>query len=370
MSTEEEAGEVNGDTTETHKPTAEAVAVVEAKFKEVYGSKVEDDEPDDTPEEEDEEAAEGEDDSQDESDDAPPAESKDTEPEGDEVSDEEEDEDSPDDEEAEDEPDIDPKLLAAAKAGRLSDEDARKLAKDNPNALEALRSLHVSQSTAFSKYGRTNQQNEVLSQENADLKAKLAQLSSEDDSDVPDESFEGGLKFDPETYTMEDAKRLTDMADKVDRFEAYFQEQQQRQAVETIDQFFDGLDKELYPQFGNTKYSSFEEDSPEWQAIDAIRQEAAIQQKVAADFGTQMSDSDALNRAILIHNPDAPTTAAKKDLKKKVKRRSKQVTARPTRRETPAKKKTGMETLHSRLDQWGAEHPEAASLVSTEEDFS
>jgi len=377
MSEEEtlHAEDEDGDTTTKSGLTDENIAAIDAQMKATFGDDV-DDEPDPEPEEE-KEDKKAKPDSKAAEDDAPEDEPDATKSDKEEAADGEDDEDSTEDDDAEDDAGLDSKTLNALKSAKLDAAEIAELAKKNPEVMPLVNAIREMRTREGKAYGTSGRKDAEITELKAQLEEAQAQRTKpKEDSEEPDESDAGDEEaiFDPDIYGEEPAKALTAMQSEMKELRAerdetrqFIQTQQERQQAERLDKFFAGLDGQMYPEFGDGKFSDLRDsdpDAPEFAAMQKVVRLAVRQQDGAAKNGEELSDREALDDALHLYNPDAKTKAATRVIARKVKKRSKQLSARPTRRSGgPPSKAAKYDKLNAELDKAAAGNADIAYML-------
>jgi len=266
-------------------------------------------------------------------------------------------------------PELDEKTLNAAKMMGIPADDVAALAKQGEygeRMLERIRASATNQGRAWSENGR--------------LKQQLAKLetpepeTAEDGSPKEPESEPAVEKFRAEDWGEEDANRLNALAakaNKADELETelnrvleYVDKQEEREAAAEVGKFFDGLDGKTYADFGAGSSLSESEVQARGEVVDK-----AVELIAGAEYaGKTLDYQTALQQALLLVRPDAQTKAVRRDLKEKVVKRKKGITARPTPRRTTKPKKDGEQEAMDALRDLAASRPEVARFFDRNSD--
>lgn len=203
--------------------------------------------------------------------------------------------------------------LEAAKHFKLDPKELGDSAKDT---LKRLADARSEIGKRMSELGRQNQRLTT----NADTAVE------DTDSETQAVSEEQTQKFASEDFGEEYAVTLNNMQQKIFELESKITAQADKDSEQFVDNFFSGLDNDIYPELGA---GEVEQGSTEDVARAELVEQANILLEAAERQDKELSPDKALEQALLLAYPEAKVNAAKKSIKKKVSRRSRQISTPP-----------------------------------------
>jgi hypothetical protein len=202
--------------------------------------------------------------------------------------------------------------LEAAKFFKIDTKALGKAAKDTLKRLSDARS-HIGKRE--SELGRQEQEltnNPDTAVEDTDTVGESQTVSEE--------------KFAAEDFGDEYAVELNAMQQKIADLENVINAQADQDSEQFTDNFFHGLDDKIYPELGK---GEVEINSSEDVARAELVDQANILLEVAERQGKELSPEKALDQALLLTYPEAKVNATKKSIRKKVSKRTNQITTPP-----------------------------------------
>jgi len=156
---------------------------------------------------------------------------------------------------------------------------------------------------------------DVAGGEDGQASSDRSEMSFDGDEDWGTES--GANKINDLVRAFEDQGR------QIESLQTQLQERTDKQTVSAADDFFDGLDSEIFPDAGDEGFQT------------KVLKAAAVARKGFADqWGQELTDVEALEKGLALVDADGAKAAAQAPLKKELAERKKQLTSRPTQRQT------------------------------------